>query len=640
MKFNIELDLDKNFVISLKDLELLYGSNIINIDGFTNERLNFTNFINNFIDTDTVADATIDGNANSGTKDINTLLSDMIKPHTKLLSYNKIFYELNKKYGLSTAREWLIEEITGGFYLHNAASSSFKPYCFAYDLDEIVEKGLFFVDKFKTGPAKHLTTFNDHVLEFISWASNRSSGAVGLPSYFLYSYYFWKNDVENEFYLKNPDYYRRQCFQKFIFDLNQPYLRITECAFTNVSIMDREYLTALFGDRTMPNGEYAIDYIDGIIDHQKVFMEVVSEIRHKQFMTFPVITYALLYQNGKFVDEEFARWANKHNMKWYDANMYTGRDVSVLSNCCRLLSDTKNEKLTGFINSIGGTSLKIGSAQVNTINLRRIVLEIDQLGGKTKDNYLSTLARKVELCIKVLDVIRSILARNIEKGVLPNYSNGLIEMSRQYNTIGATAMYETIRDFGFIETDEFGNKYYSKEGLEFAIDILDTINRVKDSFNFEYSINVEFVPGERCNVVCANKDAILFGNKYNDFIYSNQWIPLMEQCTLVEKIKLGAILDVKCGGGQISHINIDGDFANEEMSWNLLNKIAEEGVIYFAYNRKTSVCEDGHGFFGDYCHCGKPKSDEYSRVVGFLVGRNSYSKERKKEFDKRQWFNL
>ena len=67
-------------------------------------------------------------------------------------------------------------------------------------------------------------------------------------------------------------------------------------------------------------------------------------------------------------------------------------------------------------------------------------------------------------------------------------------------------------------------------------------------------------------------------------IYSNQWIPLVENCTIAEKIRLGAELDRECGGGQISHINIQGKFANEEQAWNMLNRVASSGVIYFAYN--------------------------------------------------------
>ena len=448
----ISLNLDKEFTDCINELREKYGEKFEMMNGFHNQNLNFTDFINNFVDTATVADVTIDANANSSTHDVRTLMSDMVKPHTKLLSFNKIFCETRKKYGVEAARKWLEEEWNGTFYLHDAPSASFLSYCYAYDIHQIAEKGLFFINRFKTSPPKHLTTFNDHILEFISWAANRTSGAVGLPSYLVYSFYFWKEDVKNKVFLKDPEYYRRQCFQKFVYDLNQPYLRVTECAFTNITIMDRCYLTELFGGKQFPNGEYIIDYIDDIIEHQKVFMEVVSETRADTMMTFPVLTYSLLYQNGKFVDEDFARWCNKHNMKWCDSNFYVGNDVTSLSNCCRLVSNTK--KLRAFINSIGGTSLSIGSVKVNTINLRRIALEAN--GDQNK--YIEILEDRVKTCIRTLDVIRGIISRNIEKGLLPNYSYGLIELDKQYNTIGITAMYEALNDFGLIDTDEFGQK--------------------------------------------------------------------------------------------------------------------------------------------------------------------------------------
>lgn len=265
-------------------------------------------------------------------------------------------------------------------------------------------------------------------------------------------------------------------------------IMITEASFTNVSIMDRCYLTELFGGREFPDGTFAIDHIEEILEHEKVFMEVVSEIRSETFMTFPVLTYSLLYQNGKFVDEETARWCNKHNMQWYDSNFYVGNDVTTLSNCCRLTSNTS--KLKAFINSIGGTALSIGSVKVNTINLHRIALE----AKGDEEKYIEILKDRIDTDVKILDVIRSIIKRNNEKGLLPNYKYGLIDFDKQYNTIGVTAMYETMDTFGYIDTDEFGNKSYSEKGLAFASRILDLINEQKDSYNFDYSINIEAVP--------------------------------------------------------------------------------------------------------------------------------------------------
>ena len=106
---------------------------------------------------------------------------------------------------------------------------------------------------------------------------------------------------------------------------------------------------------------------------QKIFMEVVSETRRTQLFTYPVLTYSLIYKDGKFQDEEFAKWASNHNRKWNDANFFISETAGALSNCCRLISDTT--QLDPFINSIGGTALSVGSVKVSTINLEAIALE-------------------------------------------------------------------------------------------------------------------------------------------------------------------------------------------------------------------------------------------------------------------------
>ena len=634
---SIEMNLYPPFQKFLNHLGEKYGEEFIKFNTLTKEHLNFTTFIDNFIDSNNVANASIDSNANVKSKDICSLENEMAKPHLKLLSYNKIFYEIEKKYGRDRAEMWLEGEWVGQYYLHDSYSATFKSYCFAYDLEDLVQKGLYFVDGFGGGSPKHLTTFVTQCKEFVSWASNRTSGACGLPSFLVHAFYFWKHDIEDGYYLKNPEYYRDQCFQEFIFGLNQPYLRITQCAFTNISIMDRPYLEEIFGGREYPDGSLVIDYIDDIIEFQKAFMRVISKIRSEMMFTFPVLTYSLLYQNGKFVDEKFARWCSDHNTEWNDSNFFISDNVTALSSCCRLVNDFS--KLDGFINSIGGTSLKIGSVKVNTINLRRIAIESEN----DEEKYMELLEKRVRLCIEVLDVVRHIIVRDVEKGLLPNYTKGLIDIKNQYNTIGINGLYEVIRDFGYINQDSFGNKYYSEKGLDFATRILDRINEIKDSYTFDYSINVEAVPAERCAVILCQKDNALYGDKlkYQDFIYSNQWIPLMEKCSLDEKIKLGALLDKKCGGGQIAHINLETQLSKNN-AWKMLNYIASKGVIYFAFNSKISVCKNSHGFVGSkVCpKCGNPEIDTYQRIVGYLVPSSNYSTARHKEFGKRYWFNL
>ena len=73
----------------------------------------------------------------------------------------------------------------------------------------------------------------------------------------------------------------------------------------------------------------------------------------------------------------------------------------------------------------------------------------------------------------------------------------------------------------------------------------------------------------------------------------------------------------------------------------LLSKIAQSGVIYFAYNTRINVCKNHHGFTGtSICLvCAEPVDDTYQRIVGFLVPTRSYSKERFREFTTRLWYD-
>ncbi len=301
---NISVRLNKNFTTAYNKMLEDYGEEIAKINGFSDQQLSYTDFISNFIDSETVADASVDGNANVGQKDIVTLINEMPKPHQKLLSFNKIYYEINKKYGFKTANDWLRAEWDGHLYMHDANTTSFVHYCFAYDLKDLAEKGLFFIDNFNAEPPQHLETFVDFVKEFVSWTCNRSSGAVGLPNLIPYMYYFWSRDVKNGYYVKSPDRYARQNIQRLIYALNQPFLRGgIQSAFTNTSVFDHPYLEALFGGAEFPDGSFMIDEIEEIMDFQKIYMEEMSEIRSKNMMTFPVSSISLLKQNGKFVDD-------------------------------------------------------------------------------------------------------------------------------------------------------------------------------------------------------------------------------------------------------------------------------------------------------------------------------------------------
>lgn len=616
----IDIKLVKNFVSQYNKLQSEFGTDIASINGFDDNQLSYTDFIDNFVAKSVVADSSIDGNSNVSHKDIVTLEREMPKPHSKLLAFNKIYSEISKKFGFKTANDWLRMEWIGQLYMHDAPSTTFRSYCFAYDLKDLAEEGLYFIEGQNPDPAKHLTTFVDFVKEYVSFACNRTSGAVGLPNIIPYMFYFWKKDVDNDYLgiktSHNEKYYAKQNFQRFIYAVNQPYVRDgSQSAFTNTSIFDHEYFEALFGGAEFPDGTFMIDYEEEIIEFQKWYMEVMSEIRSTNMFTFPVSTISLLRQNGKFVDTDFAKWAIKHNMKWSDSNLFVDSTVNSLSNCCRLKSNIED---LGYFNSIGGTALKVGSVKVNTINLARIALDT-----KSEKEYLEVLRERVYVCLCALDVVRHIIRRNVEKGILPNFSYGLIDFEHLYNTIGFIGIYETMKKFKYIEVDEFGNTFYTDKASAFGQKIFQTMREVADEFikeyECDYQINTEQIPGESAAAKLMKKDKFFYPRAkiYDLPLYGNQFIPLGIQTTLQERIRIAAEFDGYCNGGSILHANIDAPFDTFDKAWKMVEYIADQGVTYFAFNTKIQACVNNHAFYGEKCPvCGKPVDTEYTRIVG------------------------
>lgn len=575
---------------------------------------------------------------NIGSIKINNKYKSRIRPHGDFKNkkyqsqYGWINVIENVQYIEKCSTVFDITTETGHFICNNILSHN----CFAYDLKDVAEKGLFFLNTFNSEPPKHLSTFIDFVKEFISFCSNRSSGAVGLPNIVPYMYYFWKKDCENGYATKSPEYYAKQQIQRFVYAINQPYTRDgIQSAFINCSVFDMPYLEALFGGATFPDGEPMLDSLEEIQDFQKMFMEEVAEIRHHNVMTFPVLTISLLRKNGKFLDEDFAKWGIEHNRIWSDSNLFIDDNVSSLSNCCRLKSDVRD---LGYFNSIGGTALKVGSVKVSTLNLVRLALEYHG----DEEAYLANLKKLVRLDCQVLDVVRHILKRNVEKGLLPNFTKGIVDFEHLYNTVGVIGVYETMKTFGYTYQDELGNTFYSENADRFGEKIFKTIHEVKDDFmkDKDYKINLEQIPGESAAAKLLKADRFFYPETVVEDLplYGNQFIPLGIKTTMAERIRIASLFDSFCNGGSIAHLNIDKPFDSFDKAWEMVNYIADKGLTYFAFNTRIQACAKNHGFYGKVCPiCGGPVENEYTRIVGFYTPIKSWSKERKAEFKLREW---
>jgi ribonucleoside-triphosphate reductase len=306
--------------------------------------------------------------------------------------------------------------------------------------------------------------------------------------------------------------------------------------------------------------------------------------------------------------------------------MYCG-DSSTLSSCCRLRSDKKNE----YFNSFGSGSSKIGSLGVVSINFPRLALQY----AEVPEVFFNELKILVEVCARVNNAKRHIVRKRIDNGNLPLYSLGYMELSKQYSTVGVNGLNECVEIAGYDILDE--------KGQEFALKILETINTCNDRFQKQYDSphNCEQVPGENMSIKMATKDKFLkFQDKYD--IYSNQFIPLITNADMLDRMKLQGMFDKHFSGGAICHINVDTLIEDPAQIADLIRTAAKMGIVYWAINYNLQECEHGHMNVGkaEACSvCSGKIINNYTRVVGFLTNtKNWHQIRREQDYPHRQFY--
>ena len=600
-----------------------YPNKLFDLDGIGSQ-LDLCKFSKNFFGKSitTTADASIDQNSNVDDISVISYTNELKKPFEKMNSYYMLWKELKRLYGLAIANQIVEMNLTGDIYIHDFTGfGGGLPYCYNYSTYDILTKGLNMVKKINCKPPKYLSAFKSQLEQFVTIASNSTLGACGLADLLVVMSYYVKNILKT----KSDAHYHfeteEDCWNyiddkltSFIYTINQP-MRGNQSPFTNVSIFDKEFLEKLKDDYIFPDGSNPdIEIVQKI---QELFIDIMNKEYERTPITFPVTTACFsIDDNNNLLDHDFLNMIAEKNKKFAFINIYIGKS-STLSSCCRLRSDKNNE----YFNSFGSGSSKIGSLGVCAINFPRLPIKHknDEEGG-VKD-----IEKMVEICAKVNNAKRKIVQKRINNGNHPLYSLGYIDINTQYSTVGVNGFNEAIYFMGYDILDE--------EGMNFGLKIINTINSINDKMQNKYNAphNCEQVPGENMSVKMASKDKLLKYQNELD-IYSNQFIPLITNADLLDRIKLQGIFDKHFSGGAICHLNIENIIQSTEDMKNLILTCAKMGVVYFAINYELNKCKNNHMTVGrgENCViCGEKITDKYMRVVGFLTNVKNWHKTRR-----------
>lgn len=567
----------------------------------------------------TTADVSIDANANVDDVSIISFEVESGKPIHKLNAYFLLYKYGKKLFGEKTADRMLEAQFTKDIYINDFYAFN-KAYCFNFSCLDVMFLGLPFVKKIKSDPPNNFISFNGQLQQFINYASNSIAGAVGLADFLLvYSFYVDKllnawEDVPEHF----KWYLIEQELQSTIFTVNQPFRGGIQSPFTNISVYDKPFLEKWCGEYFFPDG--SSPKIETVEKLQKLYLEIMNKTLRKTPVTFPVTTACFSTDDDRnIVDQDFLRYIAGVNQEFAFINIYAGK-TSTLSSCCRLRSDTTKE----YFNQFGAGGTKIGSLGVVTLNLPRLATR----HFNDVEGFLAEVDELVELSAKINHVKRHIIQLRIDNGNLPLYTLGFMDMHKQYSTAGLTGINEAV---AFIGTD-----ILETEGEKIVDSLLKHVNDTNNEMDKLFSVphNCEQVPAENSSIKLAQAD-ILLGVQNTYEFYSNQFIPLIANANLLDRIKLQGRWDNMMTGGAICHLNVDQKIERVEDMIDLIVHAVKMGVIYHAINYNIQRCENDHMSVGTNLkcpNCGGKITDNFTRVVGFLVNTKNFHKVRR-QFD-------
>ena len=621
----IKVTYDQEFDDLLMYLRGKYPKDLFDLDGI-GKQLDLSKFSKEFFSQSvkTTTDISIDQNSNVDDVSVISYSNELKKPFERINSYFMIWKECKSLYGIEVANKTVEANLTGDIYINdfNGVGGGL-PYCYNYSTYDIMTKGLNMVKKIKCEPPKYLSAFKSQLEQFVVLASNSTLGACGLAdllvvmSYYVSNILKYKKDSHFCFSTEEDCWeYINDKLTSFIYTLNQP-MRGNQSPFTNVSIYDDNFLDKLCNDYLFPDGSHPNK--DIVNKLQELYLDIMNEEMERTPITFPVTTACFSVDDEhNILDDNFMNFICEKNLKFAFINLYMGKS-STLSSCCRLRSETTNE----YFNSFGSGSSKIGSLGVCSINLPRLAI-------KHKNNiegFKEELSNLVVLVARINNAKRRIVQKRIDNGNHPLYDLGYIDINTQYSTCGIN---------GFNEAISFlGEDIKTEKGIQLGLDIINIINVTNDKMQkrFKTPHNCEQIPAENVSIKLAKKDQLLkYQNEYE--IYSNQFIPLIVNADLLDRIKLQGIFDKYFSGGSILHISCDEKLESVEEMKLLLQACANKGVIYFAVNYMLRRCENGHMTVGSdhICPiCGKEIEDFFTRVVGFLTNIKNWHKIRREE---------
>ena len=480
------------------------------------------NYMDTYKDSDENASTSseTDSNANVASKNVANLEGEVYKVTNRIIQRQRMKDKLNKLYpGQELGRQYIEDLENYILYTHDEASTPvLKPYCKAVTLYPLMLEGVGNIDGVTPSAPNDIQSFSGQVTNAVFLFSSQCKGAVALGDYFIALNYYvikefgpvWYDKVDevvtNSHFIHQytVGHYIRKGMKQFIYGVNQPAgNRSYNSPFSNVSFYDKVYFKSLFGEFYYPDGTQpewkAIDKL------QRMFMQLLREIRLIKPLTFPVTTMALVHNGKEYLDPEYKKLCAQEWAKGGSFFCYTSDNPTSLASCCRVLNEMSDNT---FSSTTGMTGVMTGSCNVITLNINRITqdyfktVDTNYFGAsgilykditeEDMDGFKKYLIDILERVYKYHIAYKTMLYEMEDAKMFSDCNAGYIYIRKLYSTIGLIGYCEAAQFLGLSVSNN--NEY--KDFLKIIFGTVKEENKKHSIYNNKrpFLFNSEAIP--------------------------------------------------------------------------------------------------------------------------------------------------
>lgn len=579
----------------------------LNEEQITNKK----DFIKHYFSAQNAADGSkMDANANVSHKNIATLEAELLKDCFVQINRGLVQDKIRETFDDDLAKEYLRQIEDHEIYVHD--ETSLKPYCTSISMYPFLLDGLTKLGGESKAP-KHLESFCGSFVNLIFAISAQFAGAVATVEFLTYFDYFARLEYGND-YLNTNKFEIENHLQHVVYAINQPAAaRGYQSVFWNISLFDQYYFDSMFGEFVFP--DFSKPNWQTVDSLQQFFLTWLNKEREKSVLTFPVVTAAMLTENGQCKDQQFARQLAEEKAEGNSFFIYLSDSADSLASCCRLRNEISDNT---FSYTLGAGGVATGSINVITMNMNRLIQD-----GRD-------LKTEIEKIQKYQVAYRKLMEEYKKEGALSVYDAGFISLDKQFLTIGINGMVEAAEFKGIT----VGNNDEYKDFVSEQLKVIYQANQdAKKAYG--YMFNTEFVPAENLGVKNSKWDRkdgyVVNRDCYNSYFYVVEG----DEANHIDKFVMhGKEMTQYLDGGSALHLNLD-EALSADAYVKLFNVAAATGCNYFCINVKITICNHCENIdkrtLSQCPSCGSQDIDHGTRVIGYLKRVTAFSQGRQKE---------